>query len=266
MESVSKDRLYLIYPETDGEPMAENTLQFEWIVLIKLGLEACFVHYDDVFIAGDLFWYPMEGRPDVRVAPDVLVAMGRHKGHRGSYMQWLENHVAPQVVFEILSPSNRPAEMIRKFNFYQQHGVQEYYVYDPEKNWLEAYRREKNQLIEIPEADMRDWVSPLLEIRFSWTFETLRLYQSNGKPFLSYLELLQFGESAMEELQEKQRLLGQAKTQIKEAEHRADAAEYRADSAEYRADTAEQRVQEEAQRAEKLAQKLKALGIDPDEL
>lgn len=31
--------------------MAEDTLQFEWIVLIKLGLEACFVDRDDVFEA-----------------------------------------------------------------------------------------------------------------------------------------------------------------------------------------------------------------------
>ena len=117
MSSIPKDRLYLIYPETDGQPMAENTLQFEWIVLIKLGLEACFVDRDNVFVAGDLFWYPVEGRPEARQAPDILVALGRPKGHRGSYMQWLENHIAPQVVFEILSPGNRAGEMARKFEF-----------------------------------------------------------------------------------------------------------------------------------------------------
>lgn len=279
MASVPKDRLYLIYPETDGEPMAENTLQFEWIVLIKLGLEACFPDQENVFVAGDLFWYPVEGRPDVRLAPDVLVALGRPKGHRGSYMQWLEDRVAPQVVFEILSPGNRPAEMIRKFEFYQRYGVQEYYVYDPEKNWLEGYQRQGGKLIEIPVETIRDWVSPLLQIRFEWVPETLRLYQPNGKPFLSYLELVRVNEDAVTELQEKRVLLSKAKLQIEEAEHRADVAEQKAEQemlraeqealrAEQESQRAEQeslRAEQESQRAEKLAQKLRELGINPDE-
>jgi hypothetical protein len=31
-----------------------------------------------------------------------MVAVGRPKGHGGSYMQWLEGGAAPQVVFEVL--------------------------------------------------------------------------------------------------------------------------------------------------------------------
>lgn len=30
------------YPESDGQPMADNTLQFQWIVLIKENLETLF--------------------------------------------------------------------------------------------------------------------------------------------------------------------------------------------------------------------------------
>lgn len=36
------------------------------------------------------------------------------------------------MVFEILSPGNRPSEMLRKFKFYERYGVQEYYLYDPD--------------------------------------------------------------------------------------------------------------------------------------
>jgi hypothetical protein len=61
MHTLSAEELRLIYPESDGKPMAENTLQFEWIALIKLNLEACFVQHPDVFIAAVLFWYPVEG-------------------------------------------------------------------------------------------------------------------------------------------------------------------------------------------------------------
>ena len=52
----------IIYPTSDGKPMAENTLQFEWIVLIKENCERLFADRSDVFVAGDLLWYPVEGR------------------------------------------------------------------------------------------------------------------------------------------------------------------------------------------------------------
>ena len=107
----------IIYPDSDGQPMAENTLQFKWIVLIKEGLETLFHRDPNVFVAGDLLWYPVEGQPKIRQAPDVLVAIGRPKGERGSYMQWEEEGIAPQVVFEVLSPGNRFNEMLASSGF-----------------------------------------------------------------------------------------------------------------------------------------------------
>src|SRR5437016_2428062 len=95
------------YPDSDGQPMADNTLQYEYITLIKGGLDIVFADVADVFVAGDLLWYAVEGEPTIRQAPDVLVAFGRPKGYRGSYRQWEEDNIPPQVVFEILSPGNR---------------------------------------------------------------------------------------------------------------------------------------------------------------
>ncbi|MCX7993854.1 MAG: hypothetical protein N2651_09320 [Fimbriimonadales bacterium] len=46
----------LEYPETDGQPMANNTIQAEVMMTLKENLEAMFRHRDDVFIAIDLFW------------------------------------------------------------------------------------------------------------------------------------------------------------------------------------------------------------------
>jgi Uma2 family endonuclease len=60
-----------------------------------------------------------------------MVAIGRPKGHRGCYKQWEEGGIAPQVVFEVLSPSNSVKEMNDKRAFYDTYGVEEYYVYDP---------------------------------------------------------------------------------------------------------------------------------------
>ncbi len=84
--TIALDRA-LEYPDSDGQPMADNTVQFRWIVLIKENLEYLFLGQPDVFVAGDLLWYPVEGRPDLRVPPDVLVVFGRPKGERGSYRQ-----------------------------------------------------------------------------------------------------------------------------------------------------------------------------------
>ena len=75
------------YPDSDGQPMSDNTLQFKWIVLIKEGLETLFRHDLNVFVAGDLLWYPEERKPKIRQAPDVMVVLGRPKGERGSYKQ-----------------------------------------------------------------------------------------------------------------------------------------------------------------------------------
>jgi hypothetical protein len=77
------------YPDCDGNPMADNTEQFRWIVVLQQNLEWLFADDPTVFVAGDLLWYPIEGDNKTRSAPDVMVILGRPKGDRGSYKQWL---------------------------------------------------------------------------------------------------------------------------------------------------------------------------------
>src|SRR6476469_8811523 len=115
----------IIYPDSDGQPMADNTKQFRVIVTTQGGLDALFQNDPNVFVAGDLLWYPVEGDNKTRVATDVMVAFGRPKGDRGSYQQWREDNIPPQVVFEILSPGNTIKEMSKKFRFYERYGVEE---------------------------------------------------------------------------------------------------------------------------------------------
>jgi Uma2 family endonuclease len=217
----------VVYPESDGQPIAENTLQFRWIVTIKEGLEALFRERPDVFVAGDFFWYPVEGDPRIRVAPDAMVVFGRPKGDRGSYLQWEESGIAPQVVFEVLSPGNRAWEMEQKLLFYERYGVQEYYVYDPELIELSGWQREKDELREIPQ--MNGWTSPLLGIRFVLAPTTLEIYGPDGRRFLTYLELVE---------------------QRDQIAHERDQIAHERDA--------------ERQRAEELAARLRAMGIEPD--
>jgi len=226
----------IIYPETDGNPMAENTKQFRWIVTVKEGLEALFAADPNVFIAGDLLWYPVEGHPEIRVAPDALVAFDRPKGDRGSYLQWQEGGLAPQAVFEIRAPGNTLGEMTRKYRFYERYGVDEYYVYDPDKGELNGWERRGETLVEI--EPMNGWVSPRLGIRFEMEDLELALYRPDGERFFTYGELMELRE--------------QARQQVEQARQQAARAGQRADQAEAR--------------AQRLGAHLRALGVDPDAL
>ena len=177
----------IIYLDSDGQTMADNTKQFEWIVAIKENLELLYADNPDVFVAGDLLWYPVEGNNKIRQAPDAMVAFGRPKGHRVFYQQWKEGDVPPQVVFEILSPGNRRAEMNRKLLFYERYGVEEYYEYDPDRVEFSGCQRKEDGLEIIDFTD--SWVSPRLGVRFVLKPETLEVYKPNGERFLTFVEL-----------------------------------------------------------------------------
>jgi Uma2 family endonuclease len=232
-----------LYPSSDGKPMADNTQQYRWLVLIKENLEILWASRPDVFIAADLFWYPIQVKkpPAPRQAPDVMVVFGRPKGERRSYRQWEEENIPPQVVFEILSQSNKTArgqrEMEIKFTFYQQYGVEEYYIYDPEQLRLEGWQRQEQKLVAI--EPMSDWVSPRLQVRFAWQEgEELVLYRPEGQRFLSSVEL-------------EERLVRE--------QQRAEQEQQRAEQERQRADQAEEAM-------EALLEKLRERGINPDQL
>ncbi len=205
----------IVYPESDGKPMADNTLQFRWIVKIKENLEILFANNADVFIAGDLLWYPVEGNNTITAAPDAMIVFGRPKGDRRSYLQWQENNIAPQVVFEILSHSNTQKEMAKKLEFYRKYDVEEYYLIDPYKIELCGWLRNDNDLIVID--NIENWVSPQLNIRFELTTDRLEIYYPDGKRFLTPVELAQKAEEAEQQL-------AQAEARIKLLEERLKAA------------------------------------------
>jgi Uma2 family endonuclease len=219
------------YPDSDGKPMADNTLQWRWIVTLFDNLAAQFDSRADVFVAADLLWYPVQGRSDVVTAPDVLLVFGRPKGYRGSYRQWEEDNVPLTVVFEILSPSNTRTEMDEKQAFYEEHGVEEYYVYDPDHNRLKAFVRRGRVLRRV--RPVNGCVSPRLGIRFDLSGSELIITGPDRQRFLTYEEL---------------------KAARAREEQRADQAEQRADQAEQRAAQAREEAAQAQQRAARLAE------------
>ncbi len=218
----------IVYPESDGAPLGENTLQVQWIIALMNGFQAYFRDRADAFVAADLFWYPVEGEPTTVTAPDVMIAFGRPKGHRPSYKQWEERGVAPQVVFEVLSPSNTMPKRRTLAKFYERHGVEEFYEYDPDRRVL-TYRLLTGKKFG-PLTQTTGHTSARLGVRFEVPpAEELRVIHPDGTPFRSYLELLDETAAAQDRIAEEQRSLAVARA-----------------------------------KADRLAAKLRELGLDPD--
>ena len=265
------DTTEIIYPESDGQPMADNTKQFRWIVTIKENLEILFADQPDVFVAGDLLWYPVQGNNRLRQAPDAMVVFGRPKGDRGSYQQWKENNIAPQVVFEILSPGNTKDEMKRKLLFYIRHGVDEYYEYDPDNNTLVGSYRVTGTFTDIP--TLQGWVSPRLNIRFELSDTDLTIYSPNGEPFLTPVELAQERDRARQKAEDERQRAEDERQRAEDERQRAEDERQRAEDERQRAEDEHQRAEDERQRAEderqradRLAARLRELGVDPDQV
>jgi Uma2 family endonuclease len=254
----------ILYPSSDGEPMADNTEQYKWIVTIKENLEILFASVENIFIAADLLWYPVPLTPIASTAPDVMVIFGRPKGKRKSYLQWKEDNIPPQVVFEILSDSNTEKKMQQKLEFYAEYGVEEYYIYDPESWQLEGWMRRENQLVQMKQVN--GWVSPRLGIKFETGFGELVIYRPDGKRFLTPVELSAESEQRLQRVEfeyqraEAERQRAEFEREQKEAERQ------RAEAERQRAELEREQKEAERQRAERLAEYMRSLGLDPDNL
>ena len=177
------------YPDDDGKPMANNSEQGKWIVVLYGNLGAVLQNVVDVYLAVDHLWYPVEGHPEIvcTCSRDVMVVFGRRRGKRGSYMQWQEENIPVTVAFEILSPGNDLFEMADKLAFYDEYGVEEYYLYDPEGNRLAVYVRRGQALRR--EWQTNGFVSPRLGIRFDLSGPELVVFYPDGRRFRTFEEL-----------------------------------------------------------------------------
>ena len=111
-------------------------------------------------------FYEEDESDDTVVQPDIMVICDKAKigpeGCRG----------APDLVIEILSPSNTAIEMQQKFYLYRDAGVREYWVIEPEKKVLTVYYF-KNGADEIKFYKNSDAVSSAVLPGLSITMEQI---------------------------------------------------------------------------------------------
>jgi len=160
-------------------------------------------------------------------------------------------------VFEILSPGNTQDEMEKKLLFYDRHGVEEYYIYNPSNNQLRGWLRAEDGLDAI--ALMENWASPRLGIRFDLSGSQLQIYRPDGTRFFSYVEICQL-------LEEERQRAEVAETALAEERQRAEVAETALAEERQRAEVAETVLEEERRRGQILVERLREMGINLDEL
>jgi Uma2 family endonuclease len=127
----------VVYPDSDGKPMAETGIHVLAILYLIGTLKQFFRARDDVYVTGDMFLYYEEGKPKSRKAPDVMVVKGvPSQPERRSFKVWVE-HAVPCFILEVTSKETADEDRKGKRLLYQRLGVRDYFLFDPLHEYLE---------------------------------------------------------------------------------------------------------------------------------
>lgn len=220
-------RTEVVYPSSDGEPLAETSVHADAIINTVVALRNYLAGQQAIVLA-DQFLYYVQGFPKLRVAPDVMVILSVAPGARDSYKMWEEGQI-PAVVFEMTSERTRTQDETEKKHLYEGLEIPEYWQFDPKGEWiseqLRGYRLEND--VYTPITDQR--IAPL-GLRLEVDVALIAFYREDtGEKLLAPDELA----SAL-----RQETLARQQ--------------------------AEEQLEQEKQRADRLAARLRALGEDPD--
>ena len=181
----------IFYPESDGKPMGETDYHIILITELFQTLKNYLSNEADVRVFSDIMFYYEEGNPRKVIAPDVMVVRGIGKHLRRTFKLWEEK--TPEVVFEISSRGTWKEDFQKKFILYQELGVKEYYIFDPEYDYLAepfvAYHLKNDEFEEV-KVKRGKVFSPALGLEIVDTGETLRLFNPETKSFLPTMEEL----------------------------------------------------------------------------
>jgi Uma2 family endonuclease len=173
------------YPDSDGRPMGETDFHYAALHLLRDALED-FSAGLNWYIATNILMYYQLGNPKGRRDPDILVAkgVGRHK--RRSFRFWEEKR-KPCTLFEVSSKKTWREDTGEKRTLYEQLGIPEYFLFDPEGKYLkpalQGFRLSKGNYRVLKPAADGSLISRQLGLRLVPEGEMLRLVDlKSGKP------------------------------------------------------------------------------------
>lgn len=123
------------YPESDGKPMGETDEHREAMVRHIQILQE-YYRGQPVYVSGDLLVYYEQGNPRKQLVPDAFVVKGVAVQRRRIYKTWIEGK-GPDVVIETTSRKSRRKDTLDKPRLYAQLGVKEYFLFDPDQEYLD---------------------------------------------------------------------------------------------------------------------------------
>lgn len=127
----------VVYPTSDGKPMAETDDHRDLMVDLIETQKAHFADEPNVYVSGNLLMYYVQGDPRRHISPDVFVVFGVPKHNREYYLVWEEGK-SPDVVFELTSKSTRMEDQRTKLEIYRDIlKVKEYFLFDPHGDYLD---------------------------------------------------------------------------------------------------------------------------------
>jgi len=196
-----KKKIY--YPESDGKPMGETAFHVNLILTLYQTLKTFFGGQTNVVVIADMMFYYEEGNPRKVIAPDVMVVKGVKNYSRRVFKLWEEK--TPDVIFEISSKKTWREDLQKKFTLYQEFGVSEYYIFDPEYNYLKdepliAYHFKDGEFKEV-KVKRGKVFSYALNLEIVDTGETLRLFNPETGKFLPTVEELADEANKVESLE-----------------------------------------------------------------
>lgn len=206
------------YPYSDGKPMAESDLHRDEMMYLIQALDDRYREMPDVYVAGNLFLYYVQGDRKAVVAPDVLLVKGVPKGRRKSFLLWKEGY-GPCFVVEVTSASTRGEDLDLKKNLYQRLGVEEYFLHDPLSEYLrpalQGFRLQNGRYRRIaPEPDST-LISMTTGLGLRREGEHLRLIDlATGKTLQSFQEYREANVRLIQELQQKDEALRAAEEEL----------------------------------------------------
>lgn len=96
--------------------------------------------------SGEVLFAPTDVRldEDTVVQPDVLFVAAEHADRVGTQ----EIGGAPDVVMEVISPTNSHHDLLIKKQIYEQHGAPEYWIVDPESQTVEVFHNTEDGFVQ----------------------------------------------------------------------------------------------------------------------
>ena len=169
----------VIYPESDGKPMAETDFHRDLMIDIIDRLNNHFKERSDVYVSGNLLLYYEKGNQKKSVAPDAFVVFGVEKKKRRTYLLWEEGK-GPDFVLEVVSRKTYRQDLGKKKDLYASViKVKEYYLFDPDGRYLQpslqGYRLIEDIYLPIQPVDAR-LPSDILGLEFVEEAGELRLF------------------------------------------------------------------------------------------